>query len=639
MIDASGLDELFKLFAPRERIRHLTWSRLHVRNTDGRPYSHDFYPHLGNPGGPFDALDDYHVRRLWLQFGSRLGKTFGGQCATLKKADNNPGQMMFASAVEKIAMEVVERTYKMCDASPRMQGQLRSASRRRGRCIDFRACQCFVAWSRSPSTLADKEISFGHANEVDKWEHSTTSKEADPLKLFLDRFKNQPNHKAIIEGTPTIKGKSRIERGLLSSTNCRYYVPCTKCRRYQKLNLPQLKWDKQSNGRSDKELTRSTSYYECVYCQCKLTDNDRVIMMRRGVWIPEGCGCDDAAAWEIAHTWHEREFGCWRGWSHAEWITGKPLRNSPDAGYQLSSMYAIALTFGDYAAEYVASHGRPQDFRNFINQWEGETWELIKKQTTWEKLAARIASEVPSCVCPEWASMITMGIDRQEDRFPWCIDAWGPDGQTSTIAYGNAQSFEELSKIMGTSYRHADGSESLQVSFALFDSGYLPLGVYEFCREQAAAGKNALPSKGSNRSLDADFKVNRLGDNTAMPGSFIVHVDTMRTQLWIQSQLDGDSNYAIYAARPEEHQDFLEQLLNDSPVEDFDTHGNVVQRWERVNRNIPNDFRDCRRYAFVAMLLKTRCGKVPPRSRAKQTQEIEAESYESRVRQQQIRRR
>lgn len=90
------------------------------RQDDGRPYSHSAYPHLGAPGGPCDSFDQPSVRRIWLQFASRLGKTFFGQCAALKKADSDPGPMIFASSIQRTAMEVIGRTYGMMEMSPRI---------------------------------------------------------------------------------------------------------------------------------------------------------------------------------------------------------------------------------------------------------------------------------------------------------------------------------------------------------------------------------------------------------------------------------------------------------------------------------------------------------------------------------------
>lgn len=649
------LNRHFQRFQPRERTRHLVWSRLHARGVDGRPYSHDHYPHIGAPGGPFDALDDPQVRRIIEQFGSRLGKTHGGQCAMMKKADCNPGPMMFASSVEKVASEVVERSYKMIAASPKVACQLRREDRRRLSCIDFDACQCFVAWSRSVSTLADKEVEFGHANEIDKWEHASTSKEADPLKLFLDRFKNRPHHKVILESTPTVKGKSRIESARLASTNCQFYVPCPHCEQYQTLKMDRIKWEKLENGRSDKDLARRTAHYECEHCQGKIEDHHRPAMMRAGVWCPEGCTVKDKEAKEAAAKCAALPINAkggdgasvtdgyeWLGWKHASWIEGNPLRDGPDAGYQLSSLYALSLAWGDIAAEWVACQGKPQDLRNFVNQWLAETWEVIRRETTWESLGRRIITDVPRGVVPAWASALYCGIDRQADALPWVVDAYGPGQRCATIDYNRFTTFDELLAMLCRQWKHADGGAPLKIGFSLFDSGFRPKGVHEFVLKARAQGVNILPSKGSSSALNCDYRVSVLGKDTSMPGMTQYMIDTIRTQLWIEHQLevktkDDRDGYSVFAGSLLEHQDFLEQLLNDAAVQDLDSHNNTRESWDRIDENIPNDYRDCRRNAYIAMLAHTRGGHIPARVIA-QPKPLSAPEPSARIRELRIRR-
>lgn len=606
-------------------MRSLSWFRQHARNTDGRPYSHDFYPHLGAPGGPCDALDDNHVRRIWLQFGSRLGKTFLGQCATMKKADLEPGPMMFASSVEKVAGEVVERTYQMLEQTPRVAGQLRPKGRRRRHCIDFSACQCFVAWSRSVSTLADKEIEFGHANEIDKWEQpgaaSGVSKEADPLKLFLDRFKNRPHHKILLESTPTIKGKSRVETGRLASTNCQYHVPCPHCKQYQVLSMEQMTWEHLPNGKSERDLARRTTVYRCQHCQEQVTDNERILMMRCGVWCPEGCTVKSDIALRIAteNISPDSKY-VWNGWDNAEWIEGKPLRSGVDAGYRLSSLYATTLTWGDVAAEFVASKPKPQDLRNFINSWLAETWEQSTKKTTWEELGGRIITKTPRYVVPRGYRFLTAGIDRQETHFVYVIDAWGEGRKSHTVDYGECDTFEELyNLVLGRNFAHEDRGASLQVELALIDSGYHPKGIYEFCKKCHGKRPNSIwPCKGSNSALPSPFVQSKLGENTHMPGAPIMHIDTLTTQDWLNHQLLLDHKNAEGAASLfndslSNHQDFLEQLLNDVAVIKRGSNNTDKEVWERHDDSIPNDYRDCRRYAYAAMLRVTRGAPIRPR--------------------------
>lgn len=603
------LDRHREHYAPRVHVPAVQWYRQHARSDEGRAFAHEAYPHLGAPGGPCDVLDDHRVRKIWLQFASRLGKTFLGQCELMRRVDINPAPLMFASADEKTAVEVVERTYAMMANSPKVAGQLRPPHQRRQSRMVFDACQCSVAWSRSISTLADKEVEFGHANEIDNWEQTSTSKQADPLKLFTDRFKNRPHHKAILESTPTIKRKSRIERGRLGSTNCSMFVPCPHCSRYQRLAMEHVKWEKLENGKSDKDLARRTARYVCPHCDGDIGDHHRPRMMQSGVWVPEGCEVDDERAAAAAES-HE-----WDGWSSADWIVGTPKRDSTDAGYHLSSLYALSLSWGDIAAEFVACKSKPQDLRNFVNQWLADTWEHVKQHSTWEKLGVRIITPIERGVCPEWSSMLTIGVDRQESdgsRFPWAAVAWGPQ-DVHAVAYSEAEGFDEVRDIVRTQWQHADGGDPLASAFSVVDSGYRPDGVYEFCRQCHAQGLHVWPAKGSSQAMDCDYRRSVLGPNTSSPGMELILVDTIRTQLWLEDRIHSESSHlTIHAGSLLTHQDFLEQLLNDAPVDKLTASNQLRQSWQRINEHIPNDFRDCIRYAFVAMLIRTQ-GNIPAR--------------------------
>ena len=644
---AEMLESTMEYLSPREQVSTLRWFIKYARNTDGRPYSHSLFPHLGAPGGPSCAMDDPSVRRVWLQFASRLGKTYFGQCCAMKKADTNPGPMMLASSVEKTAVEVTERTYKIFENSPRVAWQLRASHRRKQSRMDFDACQCMVAWSRSVSTLADKEVEFGHANEIDKWEHTSTSREAHPLKLFADRFKNRPHFKNILESTPSVRGNSQVESGRLGSTNCQLYVPCPHCVKYQTLKMKDddgnylLKWEKLENGKQDKDLARKTAYYECIHCKKRIEDHHRPQMMRLGVWCPEGARIRHKEAYRVASEHYAStipdlesksedmlfppETFEWEGWSEATWIMDNPVRDSVDAGYQLSSLYALSLTWGDIAAEFINCKDKPQELRNFINQWLAETWEHIRRKTTWEQLGIKIINnDAPRTMVPDWASTLVVGIDRQSEdgsRFPWVVDAYGVTNSVHTVAYGEAKGFDELlQKVLMKSWPRMDGNTSMSIRFGLIDSGYRPDGVYEFCGRCHSQKFNLWPVKGSSTALISDYQQTVLGENTSMPNMTLILADTIRSQLWMESQIyEEGSGYSLCAGSLLDHQDFLEQILNDAPVEKLDPSNNIRQGWERVNTGIPNDFRDCRRYAYVAKLIVSGGRDLPPPPQRPQT--------------------
>lgn len=573
-------------------------------------------------------LDDPNIKTIWLQWASRLGKTFFGQCSLLFYAATQPCPMMFASESEKTAIEVTERTYAMYAECRPIKEQLRPAHKRRQDKMDFDDCRAHVAWARSVGTLADKAVRFGHSNEVDKWEHVTTSKEADPLKLFTDRFKEFPTHKKLIESTPTVKGRSRIERGRLGGTNCKYYVPCPHCGMYQVLCADKwmdgYKWDHDAGGHSTKELARTTARYECAACKEIIEDRHRPKMMRRGVWCPEGCtvNSDSAAGLFVVGDKVHDDYK-WRGWKHAEWIEGTPARDGVDASYHLSSHYAVSLTWGEIAAEFVSTKSKPQDLRNTVNQWFADTWEIVAHKQTWEKLGERLIEPTqPRGIVPEWASLVTVGIDRQHDHYVYVVEAWGPGRRSATIDYGDPETLDEIKVgVVEKYWQHADDGEAVRPLMTLIDSGHRQDIVYDWCLDCQKTQLYVWPCKGASTALNADYRVNTLGKDTSRPGMQVVFVDTINTQGWIDRvlhtlQRTDVGGTSLFSGPLAAHQDYLEQLLNDAAVEGLDRSNNVRENWNRIDANIPNDFRDCKRYAYVAMLLATRGKEIKPRVKA-----------------------
>ena len=611
------LNSCFSAFTPTPDICSRDWFIANLfthEDTGGRPYDDGAYPHIGAPGGPCDVLDDQHVENIILQWASRLGKSFFGQSASLYKAEVKPGPMMHANADEKTAKEVVQRTYGMMNNTRCLRKHLKPERRRRQDRVDYQRCKMYVAWARSVSTLADKAVEFGHGGEIDKWEHQSTSNEADPLQLFLDRGKEFPTRKFVLESTPTVKGKSRVEHLRLQSTNCRFYVPCPHCGKYQVLAMDRVEWDKNEAGKSDKDLARKTARYNCIACEDPILDHHRAPMMRRGVWCPEGCTVNDQEAAKV----FEGDRQPWRGWSLASWIEGTPARDGGDAGYQLSSLYALSLGWGDVAAKWVSCQGKPQDLRNFINQWLAETWEEVHRKATWEQVGARIiVKEQRQGVVPLWASLVTVGVDKQaDDRYPYVVDAWGPGRRSATIAYGECESLDQVGKeIILRQWPHEDGGASVRASCAMVDSGHRPKGVYDFVIQMQRQGVNVLACKGSNTELNAEWRRSVLGKDTNLPGMELFLVDTIRTQLWIDQTIhdlrpEDPGGSSLYFDGHGSHQDFLQQLINDAAVEGLDSSNNIREKWRRINEHMPNDYRDCRRYSYVAMLVQTRGAEI-----------------------------
>lgn len=610
-------------FLPREQLNFRDFAAKYVVTDTGRPYDSQSYPQIGAPGGPGDAWDDHRIRVIALQWGVRLGKTFFGSCCLLNAAQQSPAPMILASSREKLAIDVTARLYEMLRRGPLSDLLTQPEHLQKRDLVEFEAARCYVAWSRSPSSLADKNCRVGHANEIDKWEQTSTSTEGDPLDLFYDRFNDfLSSRKVIVEGTPSVKHRSRIERVRLQGTNCSAWVPCRHCLRYQVLELgsPEtahgIKWDPGADGRSDPEVAARTARYVCRHCGESLPSEDRPWMLRRMVWAPEGCGVDDAAALEVS-TQPDRP--TWRGWKSADWITGTPARDGDHATYHLASLYAQSIpSWGDFAKKFLGVKNRPQSLRAFVNQWLAKTWETTERKHTWEQVGQRVIGDLAPGVVPAEAVVLTAGVDKQLDHYVYVVNAWTHTEAPHTVAYGTCKTLEELDQLLLQRSFSQQRGRPVGVRFALMDSGYRPKQVYKFCRSRRRR-RRIQPAKGANQALGTYVMAKKLGKTTSSPGQPIVLVDTPSTQDWIDELLSGagatpGASYTLFAGSLADHQDFLEQLLNDAPAGDVGPDGNYRERWERIDVQVPNDYRDCMRYSYAALKLLTRGASLRPRS-------------------------
>lgn len=611
--DTSPFESFYDSFTPRERTRSQEWAHNRMVNEYGRPFDHAAYPHHGAPGGPMDAFDDAGVREIVLQFGTRLGKTFFGQCCTLKLADEDPCPMLFATATEELCKRVIGRTYAICNQRPHLKELLRYQHEKgqKSTLMRFKGCVMPGAWARSPSTLGDLTAVWGHANEVPKWEYASTSKEAHPLELFGDRFKDVIHiSKALYEGTPTIKNRCPIEELRLGGWDCDYMVPCPHCRQYQRLvngdgQGAGLRYEKLETGRSNRDLARRSAYYQCAHCEGKIETHHRSWMMRRGVWCPAGCEVVNDEALDLTERWiTNRELWKWRGVKSAAWLNGDPLNNGPRASYRLSSLYALSLDWGDVAAKFVSSKSVPNKLRNFVNQWLAETWETAKRSGTWESLYKKIGTDYARGVCPSWSDCVAIGVDRQEDFFVFVVVAANRERRLHIVDFGIIETEIDLLGLLGQEYAVENRSDVYSARFMLVDSGHKTSEIYSICRKN----RRMLPSKGASTSLAGYYQIKKLSDKSSHPGLKVVFLDSDSTQDWVDRALyvqetGSENSLTMFATEPDEAEGFISQLMNEQIEYVTSTTNHSKGRWVRINEHVPNDARDCLRSALVGVLM------------------------------------
>jgi len=590
-----------RFLRPHEHWRSIDWLPKNVvmpkgTETAGMPFSMSAFPHVD---GALSCFDDPKIRQIVLQWASRLGKTTTCLSLMAKVAGTNPRNMMFAGPTKDAAGRVIgSRLYPILGSAEGVRQQLPPEARRSKLHVKLESCQIFVGWSGSETSLADVGAFFGHASEIDKWDDSA-SKEGDSLKLFVNRFKGFPDHKIIFESTPTIKGRSRIEKKMAESNQHRRYVPCPHCGEYQVLvkgdeGTPGgFRWEKNSRGESDPDIALQTAYYECKFCFGRIENHHRIVMLRAGVWVPNGC--------EIAAD------GTISGKAHKE--------GSDIVGFgPLPSWYALTETWGNFARLWIQAQKRPRDLQDVVNSYMGETWEVRKSKSTPEKVGERLATDLPRGFVPSSTRFITCTIDRQaaDGGFvKYVILAHGAEDRAALVEYGICLTLEEVwEQAARRQFQRKGGGPLMTPIMTAIDSGWDTKKTYDFCNSKKAV----FACKGEG---DMGGKPYRLGEieRGENEGQMLFGVNTDYWESDLQARLDerlpGEPGCLSLCSDAARDIELLTELCNATLADKFDQRGNAKLFWQKKDEGQSNDYRDAIRYGLALAQLIVDSGGLP----------------------------
>jgi phage terminase large subunit GpA-like protein len=468
---------------------------------------------------------------------------------------------------------------------------MRPPHRRQKHRIDFRECSTLLAWSGSVSQLADASAWFVHVNEVDK--HSLdASAEGDSVKLLKERSKEFPTRKILVEGTPTVAGHSRLEAEMASSDYRRLWVPCPLCGEYQILRMGNknepggIRWDHRADGSTDSNEAYETAHYVCRHCEGKIYDEHRARMMRSGIWAPR-----DTVVFPDGS------------------INGEMPR-WPVAGFQLSSLYALVLGWGDIAREKVVScigHDTSRKRQNFTNSWEGELYKRERGVEDWRTVGKRLAGLHPQGNVPVGTVFLCAGVDVQKDHFVFMVVGYGQNAESFLVDYGICHSEDEIAAAIERQYAREDGGGSMGITLTLIDSGDRTHEVYQLTDRlhSPALNRSVMPVKGlksgdmggepyRRRKITDDPK--RRNENRAgLHSRVLVHHNKAYWEVVVDDILfvlsPGMAGSMTLCVEAVDDEDLIEQMLNQ--VEEDG-------KWVKVREDKADDFRAALRYVRTA---------------------------------------
>lgn len=553
--------EALKFLKPPEDITVSEWAdkyRILDAKTSAMPgpWRTEQTPYLK---GIMDEFNNYETEEIVYIKPTQVGGTECLQNMAGYIIQQDPAPTMIVYPTDKLAESISEnRLQPMIKAAPTLKKRfLENESSKLE--LQFDGMYLTLAGSNSPSSLASKAIRFLFLDEVDKYP-GASKKEADPISLARERTKTFHNRKIFITSTPTLKNGHIWKAKEDADIEKHFFVPCPHCGEYIEFKWKQVHFPKEE-GMSLADRAEFASYV-CQECGCVITDQDKPDMLRLGEWRTVK-----------QNTKFVRKVAFW-----------------------MNTLYSPFVRFSEVVKEFLKSKDDPEQLQNFVNSWLAEPWEDTKLKTNADLVMER-QTEYEELVVPDWAKMLTGGVDVQENCLYWTIRAWGSYLTSQNIAHGQAFSFQEVERVMNLEYQMPDGTPMV-VALALIDSGYNADLVYDFC---VSNSDWALPSKGSSNPMLSHYKMSTVNktDSRAF-GMNLVLVDTGKYKDMIAGRMkkkNGSGSWMVYAGCDRE---YAEQVTAEHKVNVKMGNGKVKQEWQLKTSHADNHYLDCEVYALAA---------------------------------------
>ena len=470
----------------------------------------------------------------------------------------DPSPTMVVYPTDKLAESISDnRLVPMIKASPSLSELFKEFQSQKLE-LQFQGMYLSLVGSNSPSNLASKAIKYLMLDEVDKYP-SNTKKEADPIALVRERTKTFTNRKIYMTSTPTVR-EGHIWKALEGADlEKHYFVPCPHCGEMIELKFNQIKWpDKEGMTTTERA---DMAVYVCQECGALINDYHKDRMLQQGEWR----------------------------------VVKQNTTGKKKVAFWINTLYSPFVRFSEIALEFLNSKDDPERLQNFRNSWLAEPWEDTATHTDEDMVLARQTDD-EEFVVPDWAKMLTGGVDVQKNCLYYDIRAWGDYITSQSITHGQVSSFADIDRVTNLTYRNKAGDDFV-VQLCLIDSGYNADETYEFCVSNLDW---AMPVKGSSTQMTSHYKlstVNRPG--TKGDGIQLVLTDGDKYKDMIASRLhkpNGTGSWMVYKGCDLE---YARQVTAEHKI-NVRSNGRVVQKWVPKTQHIDNHFLDCDVYALAA---------------------------------------
>lgn len=508
-----------------------------------------------------DCFCDDSIEEIsWLKC-TQIGGTEGLLNFVGYTIDQDPGRIVYVLPDDTLCKDFSDlRLQKMLDNCPTLSEKF-YANDSKDSLLKFKGGFLIFASAQSPSALASWSARILLLDEIDKYPR-WTGREANPIDLAEERAKNWWNRKIAKVSTPTLKTGAIYRSYQKADIRYQYKVPCPHCGHEQVFSLQQIKWPKNADGSADPTVVYYAAYYECESCRGRIDDRHKPAMLRAGKWAPDKV------------------------------LVGR----ARSVGFHINSIYSPWLTFGQVAAKFLASKDEPESLMNFVNSWLGEPWE-DKAATLDSDLVLSKQTEIPEGVVPEWAQLLTAGVDVQKNRMYWTIRAWGYKLTSQKITSGVVKTWADLEMIMDKFWPDVNGELRWQVNLCAIDSGYDTETVYDVCLMNQ---EWAVPVKGSSNPMLQRYRQSAIDSpGKKFHGQTLYIVDGDQYKSMIAGRLNkplGEGCWMVHAGCDN---DYAAQVTAEHKIRERKNNKDV-ETWVKKTSAADNHYLDAEVYAAMA---------------------------------------
>jgi phage terminase large subunit GpA-like protein len=516
-----------------------------------------------------DCLSPHHpAQRVVIMAGAQIGKTECGNNWIGYVIHRAPGPMLMVQPTVEIAKRVSkQRLAPMIEATPALRERVaESRSRDSGNTVqvkEFEGGVLIITGANSSAGLRSMPIRFLFMDEVDEYPGDVEG-QGDPVALAEKRTSTFPRRKVLLTSTPTIRGLSRIEHEFLESDQRRYFLPCPKCGHrdfltWRDLGHHRIEW---------KEARPETAHMVCGSCGERIEERHKTEMLLSGEWRP--------TAETDGHT----------------------------VGFHVSALYSPLgwKSWGECAAEFLASKEDPFKLKTWVNTVLGESWEERGDSVEAGSLMARLEhypAEVPNGV-----GILVAAVDVQGDRLEAVVKGYGAGEESWLIAFTQLQGdparpqvWLDLDKFLQQEFTH-ESDRKLHVECAVVDSGGLHTEhVYLYAR--ARFNRRVFPIKGG--SLTGLPLVGRYSNqNRYRVPLFVLCVDTgkdiVMSRLMISNVGPGFMHLPDWTDT-----EYIAQLTAEKALRKYVKGRGAVREWIKLRER--NEALDLEVYALAALYI------------------------------------